>query len=348
MTTLIFILATATTLLGVLLLGIKIPHTPENSQLHMTRGVYALSFFIFAIPAYFQIFSPGTYPEWLIGIVFLLDICAYLSQMTAITIATSPKPGNLIRYYIPLAVVIILASLAIFIFNDNIILSASASAICLIAFAGVAILFHYGIRHYKEKAKGRNSFFKNDAWTYCCFYFALYMTLLSIFSNTLPKSAVIYIYNISVTANTIFNVWLVSRFFNYVLNQRNLHKAKAVSAEEKTVTDKREQELHDTLDRWVRSKEFLKQDDGMEEVAKELGTDLEFLRQYFRTHMDCDFRTWRIRLRIEYAKKLLAENPDISMNTLATEVGFPSRSNFYYQFKKITGKTPIEYKEQQK
>lgn len=64
-----------------------------------------------------------------------------------------------------------------------------------------------------------------------------------------------------------------------------------------------------------------------------------------RRWMHSDFRSWRISLRIEYAKKLINEDPAISMNVLSGKAGFVSRSNFYHYFKKITEETPSEYKE---
>ena len=98
------------------------------------------------------------------------------------------------------------------------------------------------------------------------------------------------------------------------------------------------------IEKWVAEEKYLSQDQGMEEVAAALGTDLEFLRYYFRTYMPSDFRTWRVSLRIEYAKRLMCDNPDISMNEIAGKAGFVSKSNFYHFFKKITGETPAEYK----
>ncbi len=105
------------------------------------------------------------------------------------------------------------------------------------------------------------------------------------------------------------------------------------------------EELRFALEHWVAAREYTRQEEGREQIARELGTDEDFLRWYFSTQMPQDFRSWRVALRIEYAKELLAENPGISMNTLAREVGFSTRSNFYGHFKRITGETPAEYQQ---
>lgn len=105
------------------------------------------------------------------------------------------------------------------------------------------------------------------------------------------------------------------------------------------------EELRLALEHWVAARGYIRQEEGREQIARELGTDEDFLRWYFSTQMPQDFRSWRAGLRIEYAKELLAENPGISMNALAREVGFSTRSNFYGHFKRITGETPAEYQQ---
>jgi len=87
-------------------------------------------------------------------------------------------------------------------------------------------------------------------------------------------------------------------------------------------------------------------DISTEEVAKLLGTDLSFFRSYFRDHMPSDFRTWRNELRIRKAQELIADYPETSLNQIAQEVGFVTRSNFYLYFKKITGHSPADYRDQ--
>ena len=74
-----------------------------------------------------------------------------------------------------------------------------------------------------------------------------------------------------------------------------------------------------------------------------MGTTPNFLRWYFREQMSQDFLSWRVGLRIEYAKELLSEELGISMNELALKVGFNTRGNFYTYFRKVMGETPTEY-----
>ena len=79
------------------------------------------------------------------------------------------------------------------------------------------------------------------------------------------------------------------------------------------------------------------------EAAELLGTDTGTLYAYFRDRIGLDFRTWRTRLRLEDAKRMLADNPLLPPADAARLCGFSNRSNFSRQFLAYTGQTPAEW-----
>ena len=79
------------------------------------------------------------------------------------------------------------------------------------------------------------------------------------------------------------------------------------------------------------------------EAAERLGTDTGTLYAYFRDRIGLDFRTWRTRLRLEDAKRMLADNPLLPPADAARLCGFSNRSNFSRQFLAYTGQTPAEW-----
>ena len=81
------------------------------------------------------------------------------------------------------------------------------------------------------------------------------------------------------------------------------------------------------------------------EAAERLGTDTGVLHQYFRERIGMDFRTWRNRLRLEDAKRMLVEHPELQASDVARRVGFSNRSNFARQFLAYTGCTPVQWRE---
>ncbi|MDL5049165.1 helix-turn-helix domain-containing protein [Oscillatoria amoena NRMC-F 0135] len=52
--------------------------------------------------------------------------------------------------------------------------------------------------------------------------------------------------------------------------------------------------------------------------------------------------------RVEEAKRLLKEQMNIKVEEIAGQVGYNSKSSFNTAFKKITGITPSEFRQQQR
>lgn len=105
--------------------------------------------------------------------------------------------------------------------------------------------------------------------------------------------------------------------------------------------------LEKALSSWVKEKRYRDYSATREEIASELHTSKEFLYLYFKWILKLDFNTWRTRLRVEDAQKLLMENRELPINMVAEMVGFSDRSNFHRQFTKIVGCTPKQWREKQ-
>ena len=82
------------------------------------------------------------------------------------------------------------------------------------------------------------------------------------------------------------------------------------------------------------------------EAAERLGTDTHTLHRYFQERVGVDFRTWRTRLRLEDAKRLLSETPALQPAVAARLCGFSNRSNFSRQFLAYTGLTPAQWQKE--
>ena len=102
--------------------------------------------------------------------------------------------------------------------------------------------------------------------------------------------------------------------------------------------------LEKSLVRWVDGKGWRVPVRTVGEAAEQLGTDSETLYYYFRQRVGIDFRTWRTRLRLEDAMRLLREEPDTPAVDIAARVGFSNRSNFSRQFLAYTGLTPMQWR----
>ncbi len=102
--------------------------------------------------------------------------------------------------------------------------------------------------------------------------------------------------------------------------------------------------LEKSLNAWLRDKGWRVPVRTVGEAAERLGTDPETLYYYFERRIGLDFRTWRTRLRLEDAMRLLREEPDTPAVDIAARVGFSDRSNFSRQFLAYTGFTPGQWR----
>lgn len=109
-------------------------------------------------------------------------------------------------------------------------------------------------------------------------------------------------------------------------------------------TLRRMERLESSLSRWLKDKGWRTPVRTVGEAAERLGTDSKTLYYYFERRVGMDFRTWRTRLRLEDAMRLLREEPDTPALDIAERVGFSNRSNFSRQFLAYTGLTPGQWR----
>ena len=79
---------------------------------------------------------------------------------------------------------------------------------------------------------------------------------------------------------------------------------------------------------------FLQYDLRLDDVAGMLGTNRTYLIYALNEGNGMSFREYVNRLRITYAKQLMAENPELSKSQIATMCGYNTPSSFYRNWKK--------------
>ncbi|MBS1491216.1 MAG: AraC family transcriptional regulator [Bacteroidetes bacterium] len=92
-------------------------------------------------------------------------------------------------------------------------------------------------------------------------------------------------------------------------------------------------------------KPFLKPDFSLPELANRMKISVHQLSQVINNGLGKSFFEMIATFRIEEAKRLLREKPNIKVEEIAEEVGYNSKSSFNSTFKKLTGKTPGEWRE---
>ena len=95
---------------------------------------------------------------------------------------------------------------------------------------------------------------------------------------------------------------------------------------------------------------FIKQnydkDISNEQISAQLGYHSFYLNRVFKKSRGITIHQAVINERMRVARKLLRET-DLSVNAIASEVGYADRSRFCTAFKKNTGIPPLEYRKKE-
>ena len=163
---------------------------------------------------------------------------------------------------------------------------------------------------------------------------ALYIPILTYLSE--PVSMAIYIY-------------LAGKMLNYVPKKIEKVRNKTVESEEDTETAKAAKpdlsiKMEPLVKSWIEKKGYVRPDLSIIEVARDMGTNQNYLSRYLNSHLNMTFSIWLNTLRVEESKKLLATPQNLSIEDIGKLVGFPESYNFSRWFKTVTGETPYQFK----
>lgn len=113
----------------------------------------------------------------------------------------------------------------------------------------------------------------------------------------------------------------------------------------RSIGDLEAKQLLNRLDEIMTDKALFKRADiKLKNLAVELGISNHRLSQLLNDNLGKSFTQYLNELRTEEAKKLIQTSDRFTLEAIGHEAGFSSRSTFYAAFKKITGKTPAQFK----
>ena len=353
------------TAFGFQLCGVDISRKKETRKLRTSRAILTASYFILAGATIAELLVNREGDPKLIA-ALTLATAAYQSLLFTATLFIFICPLYVTRRRVWTQVGIVTAAVALFM---PVALATDIRWIfpaALAVYAGQLTYYTWLFRRkYAESLAQLEDYYDEEQdsrlrWTKFGFYAALAVGVAASVSMWLPPMA----YNLFTVEYVVFYGWFSSRFSNYAAKvnyylpalteqpeiklepeEPEQPSVPEIAVEELPAAELREktERLRVTLEQWVADRGYAVQEDRREQIARELGTTPNFLRWYFREQMSQDFLSWRVGLRIEYAKELLSEELGISMNELAQKVGFNTRGNFYTYFRKVMGETPTEY-----
>ena len=167
-----------------------------------------------------------------------------------------------------------------------------------------------------------------------------------------------YIY-IWIMSSVPFYIYLFLCYLNYLLFYEQVENAMedGMTSEEENLCDttnlKQEQkqetpfyhaEIEKKIKGWIDTDGYIRPGLTIKELSDKLQTNRTYLSRYIKTKYEMSFRDWITGLRIEYAKRLLAQNPRLTVADISEKSGFLSPSHFIRMFKENAGCTPVKWK----
>ena len=125
-----------------------------------------------------------------------------------------------------------------------------------------------------------------------------------------------------------------------------LHRRRNVREEVVSIT---QEEMEDILMKRIISKMenekvFLRKGLTISELAKELQSNKTYISLILNRRRGVSFSIFVNSYRVDYAKRLMKENPAMLISEVADAAGFTDESSFFRNFKQITGQTPAAWR----
>ena len=318
---------------------LRIPHGGQWDKLSHARWVLFATFAILSFSGYFkasdedvQLLSLAT-----------LGVASYQALLFSYTSSVLIAPGQFpARRF---ALILVLISLACLLLGCSKALFPSLYSVlwplALLAYTLQLVVHTYMFCRLAHRAQANlEDYYDDDVTAHLTpvrrmFYSALVVGIMALAVSVMPMDNLRY--NIFVAGYTVYYLGVAITVVNYVTY--------GTFEPSETEADAFVPDLKAALGRWVERKAYLETDTSTDLIAGQLGVTRQQLSSYMRTEYGTTFRSWRMRLRLQYAQELIAQNPHMKLSQVYERAGFNDRSNFYKEFCKFAGMTPQAYRD---
>ena len=367
------VIATVTSfILAFLLFLINVPNTEYSRKLAKTKNTIAMCYLASSVIFYLCLRHSGIDNYEVFSSLMVFVVTALSSAVLSFSLTNLLEDGDNDKFYINVAAIAIVS----YVLMKAFWMPAGVTRTAIIALSIVLfvvnciihiIVFH---RTYKRSLKKIEQYYDEDQdhkikWIRFCYVIMMLTQMFILVYMLLPRGFMkIYtlwyvLFMLYFTANFIsflgshkllldafaYKTLSGQEIMERIERRKKFKQDKEGVAEQTELTDPQLMRIERSLQKWVKEKRFREYDKTREQIARELNTTKEMLHLYFTTKVGVDFKTWRTGLRIEEAKRLLLENPEMSTNIIAELSGFSDRSNFHRQFTKIVGCSPKQWRE---
>lgn len=197
------------------------------------------------------------------------------------------------------------------------------------AYIVLAALRWYSVNHFAQKDVS------NDPWQRLCTHVLLGTSLIWVAYFTASyTSYIVGALSFSFTLYVTVLLW----FFN---RREKLH----VKYADRSIDVRAQDHMSTKLTTLMREQQLYKNANlTLPELAKRIQVSVPVLSQFLNDNLEQSFSTYVNQWRIEEAKRLLLEQPNLTMDLIAEACGYNSQSTFYSAFKQFENSTPAKYR----
>lgn len=209
-------------------------------------------------------------------------------------------------------------------------------------------MFYICHREYNKCEKELNEYYDESPdikWIKGLIHLSLFMSVMTIVKFYVQEIEMIYYLSIP-----IIYTYIVLKIINFApkkidaIRKHNANQDHPVPEKKKNLGI--EEKIGSKVEDWIAAKKFCTPELNIKDVAKEMGTNHNYLSQYLNNHVEMTFQVWLNTLRIEESKTLLTDGNKRSIEEVGAMVGFSHIYNFSRWFKTITGTTPFRFRQE--
>ena len=361
-------------ILAFLLFLINVPNTEYSRKLAKTKNTIAMCFLISSVLMYTCLNYSGIFNYEVFSSLMMLVVTAMASSVLSFSLTNLIEEGDNDKFYLNMGAI----ALVSWVMMKGFHLEGGWLRTAIIAGAVVLFILNCSLhilifhRTYMRGVRRLEQYYDEDQdnkmkWIRFSYAMMMVTQMFILVYMLLPRGFM----KIYIIWYVLFMLYFTANFISFLGSHKLLLDAfayRTLSGQEiKERIERRKKEklskkdapvvlddvltgqelmrLERSIAQWVKEKRYKEYDKTREQIAKELNTTKELLHLYFSTKLGIDFKTWRTNLRIEEAKRLILEHPDMSLNIVAELSGFSDRSNFHRQFTKIVGCSPKQWRE---
>lgn len=298
---------------------------PSGRFLGVLTGSFLVTSLINSVPATSQ-FTPTALVAELFS--FLLFLNAFFTQSNRINF----------RYVIPVVLILTLQLTAVA--SNLVLIPALFTTLLLYSFLAVKIL-------QREAQRRGFRWFQNPGqrlvWLrdFCLLFFAIILLKLLVSIDAIDNPVFTHIGTLVLLGFCNVRIIRDSTFLTPIPLGTKYQKSTLTHEQKYTILNK--------LDSLIKEDKFyLNSSNSLSGLASKLQTTTHHLSQVINENKGMSFQEMIGKLRINEARKILKDptQQDLKIENIATIVGYNSKSAFNTAFKKLTGVTPTQYKEQ--